>query len=158
MWEAISKLGTTPLTLLFAAGLIICIIVMIKKGIFSFNKNGIKIGNSGETERRIIRAQLDAATASNQYIMEHLPEKLRNDHGKLVAELCFDKVVEWIILNNLTDDPIYISLKQEQILTTILSNTTDTFFRTPECMNFFNEEVEKLIKKLYKIKIFYEKN
>ena len=49
-------------------------------------------------------------------------------------------------------------LKQEQILTTVLSNTTDTFFRTPECMNFFNEEVEKLIKKLYKIKIFYEKN
>ena len=66
MWEAISKLGTTPLTLLFAAGLIICIIVMIKKGIFSFNKAGIKIGNSGETERRIIRAQLDAATATRQ--------------------------------------------------------------------------------------------
>ena len=76
----------------------------------------------------------------------------------MVAEVCFDKVVEWIILNNLTDDPIYISLKQEQILTTVLTNTTDSFFRTPECMNFFNEEVEKLIKKLYKIKIFYEKN
>ena len=30
MWEAISKLGTTPLTLLFAAGLIICIIVMMR--------------------------------------------------------------------------------------------------------------------------------
>ena len=48
MWESISKLGTTPLTLLFAAGLIICVIIMIKKGTISFKGKGLTVGNNDE--------------------------------------------------------------------------------------------------------------
>lgn len=162
MWEAISKLGTTPLTLLFAAGLIICIIVMIKKGIFSFNAFGLKIDNSGDEkdiERTIIRSQIQYAQTAVGDFYSTIPYWENRDEYRLryIMELIIDCFVECAIFNHITSEKIYTELKQRKVWQCVIDHSESPNILTDDFKKAVYEETKHILDKFIEIREYYKK-
>lgn len=158
MWEAISKLGTTPLTLLFAAGLIICIIVMIKKGIISFKGKGLTVGNN-ETERTIIRNQIMFVNTEISDFYSKIPFFDGRDEWRLkfIMEKCLDVFVDAISLNHITLEPMYIELKCRAVWDEVLQNSDNPTILSDDFKKTIYDETKKIIEKLISIREYYNK-
>ena len=106
-WESISSIvnGNNGLSVIvFAIILIILFSVLVKKGVISINKGGVRIG-SDERELTIVRNQSQWAYL---YLMSlkgkliDVEEPKRDDFfADVVLERCYDKVVEWITYNHI---------------------------------------------------------
>lgn len=158
MWEAISKLGTTPLTLLFAAGLIICIIVMIKKGIISFKGKGLTVGNN-ETERTIIRNQIMFVNTEISDFYSKIPFFDGRDEWRLkfIMEKCLDVFVDAISLNHITLEPMYIELKCRAVWDEVLQNSDNPTILSDDFKKTIYDETKNIIEKLISIREYYNK-
>lgn len=158
MWEAISKLGTTPLTLLFAAGLIICVIVMIKKGIISFKGKGLTVGNN-ETERTIIRNQIMFVNTEISDFYSKIPFFDGRDEWRLkfIMEKCLDVFVDAISLNHITLEPMYIELKCRAVWDEVLQNSDNPTILSDDFKKTIYDETKKIIEKLISIREYYNK-
>lgn len=158
MWEAISKLGTTPLTLLFAAGLIICVIVMIKKGIISFKGKGLTVGNN-ETERTIIRNQIMFVNTEISDFYSKIPFFDGRDEWRLkfIMEKCLDVFVDAISLNHITLEPMYIELKCRAVWDEVLQNSDNPIILSDDFKKTIYDETKKIIEKLISIREYYNK-
>ena len=158
MWEAISKLGTTPLTLLFAAGLIICIIVMIKKGTISFKGKGLTVGNN-ETERTIIRNQIMFVNTEISDFYSKIPFFDGRDEWRLkfIMEKCLDVFVDAISLNHITLEPMYVELKCRAVWDEVLQNSDNPNILSDDFKKIIYEETKKIIEKLISIREYYNK-
>lgn len=158
MWEAISKLGTTPLTLLFAAGLIICVIVMIKKGIISFKGKGLTVGNN-ETERTIIRNQIMFVNTEISDFYSKIPFFDGRDEWRLkfIMEKCLDVFVDAISLNHITLEPMYIELKCRAVWDEVLQNSDNPTILSDDFKKTIYDETKNIIEKLISIREYYNK-
>lgn len=158
MWEAISKLGTTPLTLLFAAGLIICVIVMIKKGVISFKGKGLTVGNN-ETERTIIRNQIMFVNTEISDFYSKIPFFDGRDEWRLkfIMEKCLDVFVDAISLNHITLEPMYIELKCRAVWDEVLQNSDNPTILSDDFKKTIYDETKKIIEKLISIREYYNK-
>lgn len=158
MWEAISRLGTTPLTLLFAAGLIICVIVMIKKGIISFKGKGLTVGNN-ETERTIIRNQIMFVNTEISDFYSKIPFFDGRDEWRLkfIMEKCLDVFVDAISLNHITLEPMYIELKCRAVWDEVLQNSDNPTILSDDFKKTIYDETKKIIEKLISIREYYNK-
>ena len=158
MWEAISKLGTTPLTLLFAAGLIICVIIMIKKGIISFKGKGLTVGNN-ETERTIIRNQIMFVNTEISDFYSKIPFFDGRDEWRLkfIMEKCLDVFVDAISLNHITLEPMYIELKCRAVWDEVLQNSDNPTILSDDFKKTIYDETKKIIEKLISIREYYNK-
>lgn len=162
MWEAISKLGTTPLTLLFAAGLIICIIVMIKKGIISFKGKGLTVGNGDDErdiERTIIRNQIQYAQTAVGDFYSTIPYWEGRDEYRLryIMELIIDCFVECSIFNHITSEKIYRELKQRKIWQCVIDHSESPNILSDEFKKAVYEETEHILDKFIEIREYYKK-
>lgn len=145
-------------TLIFALVVFVIIVILVLTGKVTWKGKGLTVGekkDSQNLERTIIRAQIETAEAAAEKIIKMLPPELNNWRAKYCCERVFDETIKWIYLNHITNDDIYIELKQNTVKKIILRITDDEFFRTPEAEKMFDEEVAKLIKKFVEIRNFY---
>lgn len=162
MWEAISKLGTTPLTLLFAAGLIICVIIMIKKGIISFKGKGLTVGNSNDErdiERTIIRSQIQYAQTAVGDFYSTIPYWEGRDEYRLkyIMELIIDCFVECAIFNHITSEKIYTELKQRKVWQCVIDHSESPNILTDDFKKAVYEETEHILDKFIEIREYHKK-
>ena len=161
MWEAISKLGTTPLTLLFAAGLIICIIVMIKKGIISFKGKGLTVGNSNDErdiERTIIRSQIQYVKSAVSDFYDDIPDFPNRDEWRLkyICERIVSVFTDFISFNHISKEKIYVQMKQASIWEVIINNTTAGIMTSDEFKDVVYAKTEEILDKLIEIREYYK--
>ena len=161
MWEAISKLGTTPLTLLFAAGLIICIIVMIKKGIISFKGKGLTVGNNDERdiERTIIRSQIQYVKSAVSDFYDDIPDFPERDEWRLryICEKIVSVFTDIISFNHISKEKIYTEMKQASIWEVIINNTAASIMTSDEFKDVVYTKTEEILDKLISIREYYKK-
>ena len=162
MWEAISKLGTTPLTLLFAAGLIICIIVMIKKGIISFKGKGLTVGNSNDErdiERTIIRSQIQYVKSAVSDFYDDIPDFPNRDEWRLkyICERIVSVFTDFISFNHISKEKIYVQMKQASIWEVIINNTAASIMTSDEFKDVVYAKTEEILDKLIEIREYYKK-
>ena len=162
MWEAISKLGTTPLTLLFAAGLIICIIVMIKKGIISFKGKGLTVGNSNDErdiERTIIRSQIQYVKSAVSDFYDDIPDFPERDEWRLkyICEKIVSVFTDIISFNHISKEKIYTEMKQASIWEVIINNTAASIMTSDEFKDVVYTKTEEILDKLISIREYYKK-
>ena len=162
MWEAISKLGTTPLTLLFAAGLIICIIVMIKKGIISFKGKGLTVGNSNDErdiERTIIRSQIQYVKSAVSDFYDDIPDFPNRDEWRLkyICERIVSVFTDFISFNHISKEKIYVQMKQASIWEVIINNTAASIMTSDEFKDVVYAKTAEILDKLIEIREYYKK-
>ena len=161
MWEAISKLGTTPLTLLFAAGLIICIIVMIKKGTISFKGKGLTVGNSNDErdiERTIIRSQIQYVKSAVSDFYDDIPDFPNRDEWRLkyICERIVSVFTDFISFNHISKEKIYTEMKQAAIWEVIINNTTAGIMTSDEFKDVVYAKTAEILDKLISIREYYK--
>lgn len=161
MWEAISKLGTTPLTLLFAAGLIICVIVMVKKGIISFKGKGLTVGNSNDErdiERTIIRSQIQYVKSAVSDFYDDIPDFPNRDEWRLkyICEKIISVFTDFISFNHISREKIYVQMKQAAIWAVIINNTTASIMTSDEFKDKVYTYVADILDKLIEIREYYK--
>lgn len=161
MWEAISKLGTTPLTLLFAAGLIICVIIMIKKGIISFKGKGLTVGNSNDErdiERTIIRSQIQYVKSAVSDFYDDIPNFEGRDEWRLkyICEKIISVFTDFISFNHISKEKIYVQMKQAAIWAVIINNTTSGIMTSDEFKDTVYTNVAEILDKLIEIREYYK--
>ena len=162
MWEAISKLGTTPLTLLFAAGLIICIIVMIKKGIISFKGKGLTVGNSNDErdiERTIIRSQIQYVKSAVSDFYDDIPDFPERDEWRLkyICEKIVSVFIDIISFNHISKEKIYTEMKQASIWEVIINNTAASIMTSDDFKDIVYTKTAEILDKLISIREYYKK-
>ncbi len=93
--------------------IILLLSYLSKKGIFSFNAHGLKVG-SADKEREIMRRQLEFSSNAIQEFLALVPrcEDYDEYRAKYAAEKVFDEVVTWISFNHIRTDDFYIFCKQ----------------------------------------------
>ena len=162
MWEAISKLGTTPLTLLFAAGLIICIIVMIKKGTISFKGKGLTVGNSNDErdiERTIIRSQIQYVKSAVSDFYDDIPDFPERDEWRLkyICEKIVSVFTDIISFNHISKEKIYTEMKQASIWEVIINNTAASIMTSDDFKDVVYTKTAEILDKLISIREYYKK-
>ena len=161
MWEAISKLGTTPLTLLFAAGLIICIIIMIKKGTISFKGKGLTVGNSNDErdiERTIIRSQIQYVKSAVSDFYDDIPDFPNRDEWRLkyICERIVSVFTDFISFNHISKEKIYVQMKQASIWEVIINNTAASIMTSDEFKDVVYAKTAEILDKLIEIREYYK--
>lgn len=137
------------------AVVLICLLAYLSRmGIFSFNGKGLKVGGD-ETERKIVRQQLEYTDITLDATYSDLPKELQNDHALVVISKVKDQFERMIVFNHITDDDEYISLKKDVVYSTVVKWTTDDYFKTDEFRKYIYELTEKIIKRFVKIRKTY---
>lgn len=164
MWETIGNVlnGNNAIpVIIFALMTIIVIGILGKKGIISINKCGVRIG-SDEKELTIVRNQSQWAYL---YIMAlkgkliPLESPKREDFfADYVLERVYDKVVEWITYNHISNNNSYIEIKQSEVKCIVYSLPIQEEFKTPEFETRMNGWVKEIILNLIKIRKEYLNN
>ena len=161
MWESIAQILTGPNALAVLCVLVIIIVILgilSKCGILRINTQNVSLGSDGETERNIIRQQLDYCLLHLQGLEANLPkpEDYNEYLGQLIVEKVYDEFVNWITFNHINKSEAYISLKQERIINIIRQYTIKDEFRSEEFENMMRKDVKKIIEDLIKIREVYK--
>lgn len=162
MWEAISNVLTSTNAreiLFFLAVVIVAAIVLIKTGTVTVRTKHVRIGRA-EAEREVIRRQVEAA---HEFIMS-IEGKIKTDttryNGyfvKYILERIYDKAIEWIMFNHITNSTLYVQDKQDIICNLIYTFDVAENFKTPEFKKRMCNWVAELIDRLIKTREIYSK-
>jgi hypothetical protein len=145
--------------LFFLAVVIIAGIVLVKTGAVSIRTRHVRIGRA-EAEREVIRRQVEAA---HDFIMS-IDGKIKADNShyncyftKYILERVYDKAIEWIMFNHITNSTLYVQDKQDTICNLIYTFDVGADFKTPEFKNRVCNWVAELIDRLIKTREIYSK-
>ena len=137
MWEAISNVLTSPNAREILHTLVIVLvaaIVLVKTGAVTVRTKHVRIGRA-EAEREVIRRQVEAA---HDFIMS-IEGKIKADttqyngyFTKYILERVYDKTIEWIMFNHITNSTLYVQDKQDTICNLIYTFDVAEDFKTPE--------------------------
>lgn len=162
MWQAISDVltsGNALQVLIFLAVVIALFILLVKSGIVAIKTKHLQIGKI-EKEREIIRRQIETA---HNFIMS-IEGKINADTAecnifftKYVLELVYDKVIEWVVFNHISNSPMYIQDKQETICNLVYRFPIGDAFKTPEFKNRMQNWTTELITRLVQTREIYNK-
>ena len=75
----------------------------------------------------------------------------------LILEKVFDKVVDWIHYNHISDTGMYIEIKKEEIKNLVYGFPIPEEYKTPEFKQRMEGWVEELILNLLKVRKEYSK-
>lgn len=160
MWEAIKDILTSAnawLIVGFLTVLVILAIVLVKHGDIHIQTKHFKLGKADE--REIIRRQIERA---REFVMS-IEGKIEVDNQeyngyftKYILERVYDKTIEWIMFNHITDNRIYIEDKQDSICNLIYTFPIKDEFKTPEFNQRMRKWVEELIHQLIQVKHLYK--
>lgn len=162
MWEAIGKVLTSANAreiLFFLAVVLVAAIVLVKTGAVNIRTKHVRIGKA-EAEREVIRRQVEAA---HDFIMS-IEGKIKADTSqyngyftKYILERVYDKTIEWIMFNHITNSTLYVQDKQDTICNLIYTFDVGEDFKTPEFKKRMCNWVAELIDRLIKTREIYSK-
>lgn len=162
MWEAISNVLTSPNAREILHTLVIVLvaaIVLVKTGAVTVRTKHVRIGRA-EAEREVIRRQVEAA---HDFIMS-IEGKIKADttqyngyFTKYILERVYDKTIEWIMFNHITNSTLYVQDKQDTICNLIYTFDVAEDFKTPEFKKRMCNWVAELINRLIKTREIYSK-
>lgn len=138
--------------------IILLLSFLSKKGIFSFNAYGLKVGTA-DKEREIMRRQLEYTANAIQEFLEFIPkcENYNAYRAKYAAEKVFDEVVTWISFNHIRTDDFYVSCKQTIVWNILQGIGQNDIYKTDTFKKSCNEITERIIKQLVEIREYYSK-
>jgi hypothetical protein len=162
MWESISKVLTSEnawQVLIFLAIAVFIFVILVKGGVIAIKTKHFRVGQA-EKEREIIRRQVEAA---HDFIMS-IEGKINADTShyngyfiKYILERVYDKVIEWIMFNHISNTPMYVQDKQDTVCNLVYTFDIGDEYKTPEfkkrMCNWTQELIVKLVqtRELYKI-------
>lgn len=162
MWQAISEVLTSgnALQVLIFLAIVVCLfIVLVKTGILAIQTKHLRIGQI-EREREVIRRQIETA---HNFIIS-IEGKINTDSNqenqyftKYVLERVYDKVIEWVMFNNISNSPMYVQDKQETICNLIYMFPIGEDFKTPEFKKRMQNWTSELITRLVQTRDIYSK-
>ena len=88
-----------------------------------------------------------------------LPEdasKQQNDRTELILEKVYDKIVEWITYNHITENSAYIEIKQSEVCSVVYNfDDLSDEYKTPEFKTRMENWTKEVILNLIKIRKVY---
>lgn len=162
MWEAISTVlisANAWQVLTFLAIEVFIFVVLVKGGVLAIKTKHFRIGQA-ETEREIIRRQVEAA---HDFIMS-IEGKINADTShyngyftKFILERVYDKAIEWIMFNHISNTPMYVQDKQDTVCNLVYTFDIGDEFKTPEFKKRMCNWTQELIAKLVQTRELYNK-
>ena len=162
MWGAISQVLTSAnawQVLIFLAIAVFIFVILVKGGVIAIKTKHFRIGQA-EIEREIIRRQVEAA---HDFIMS-IEGKINADtthyNGyfiKFILERVYDKAIEWIMFNHISNTPMYVQDKQDTVCNLVYTFDIGDEFKTPEFKKRMCNWTQELIAKLVQTRELYNK-
>lgn len=134
------------------------IAIFAKAGVLYFHNGVLNIGDGGK-ERNIIKRQQEWAF---NYIMGLSKEfKYDDDNERIfcerILERVYDKVVEMIIYNNISDNPDYVENKKTLLKSTVYGFKIKEIYKTADFENKMDNWTEEIIHNLMVIRALWGK-
>lgn len=160
MWETIREFIGSPnatVILCFLLMFILISVILTKTGLLQIHTSSVQIG-AADRERNIIRQQLDWIRLHLQGMEAGLqkPENYNEYLGKYIIERCYDEYVDWITFNHISKSEAYIKIKQEKLVSLVMSLVSKDEFRTEDFKNSIRNDVDVSIKALIQIREVYK--
>ena len=162
MWETISTVLTSAnawQVLIFLAIAVFIFVILVKGGVIAIKTKHFKIGQA-EIERETIRRQVEAA---HDFIMS-IEGKINADTShyngyftKFILERVYDKAIEWIMFNHISNTPMYVQDKQDTVCNLVYTFDIGDEFKTPEFKKRMCNWTQELIAKLVQTRELYNK-
>lgn len=162
MWETISTVLTSAnawQVLIFLAIAVFIFVILVKGGVIAIKTKHFRIGQA-EIERETIRRQVEAA---HDFIMS-IEGKINADTShyngyfiKFILERVYDKAIEWIMFNHISNMPMYVQDKQDTVCNLIYTFNIGDEFKTPEFKKRMCNWTQELIAKLVQTRELYNK-
>ena len=162
MWETISTVLTSAnawQVLIFLAIAVFIFVILVKGGVIAIKTKHFRIGQA-EIERETIRRQVEAA---HDFIMS-IEGKINDDtthcneyFTKFILERVYDKAIEWIIFNHISNTPMYVQDKQDTVCNLVYTFDIGDEFKTPEFKKRMCNWTQELIAKLVQTRELYNK-
>lgn len=160
MWETIKEILVSPnafVVLLFLAFCAVVVYLLVKSGVLKVSTSAFQL-STGDTERNIIRQQLD-------YVLLHLngleasldkPDDYNDLLGKFIIEKVYDEYVSWVTFNHINKSSAYVELKQERIVSIIKQYTVKEEFRSEKFLELIKADTKKTLEDLIRIREVYK--
>lgn len=162
MWETISTVLTSAnawQVLIFLAIAVFIFVILVKGGVIAIKTKHFRIGQA-EIERETIRRQVEAA---HDFIMS-IEGKINADTShyngyftKFILERVYDKAIEWIMFNHISNTPMYVQDKQDTVCNLVYTFNIGDEFKTPEFKKRMCNWTQELIAKLVQTRELYNK-
>lgn len=162
MWETISTVLTSAnawQVLIFLAIAVFIFVILVKGGVIAIKTKHFRIGQA-EKERETIRRQVEAA---HDFIMS-IEGKINADTShyngyftKFILERVYDKAIEWIMFNHISNTPMYVQDKQDTVCNLVYTFDIGDEFKTPEFKKRMCNWTQELIAKLVQTRELYNK-
>ena len=162
MWEAISTVlisANAWQVLTFLAIEVFIFVVLVRGGVLAIKTKHFRIGQA-ETERDTIRRQVEAAHDFIMSIEGKINTNTSHYNGyftKFVLERVYDKAIEWIVFNHISNTPMYVRDKQDTVCNLVYTFDIGDEFKTPEFKKRMCNWTQELIAKLVQIRELYSK-
>lgn len=162
MWETLSKIATSAnlyQILIFVLLLFWSLSLLAKAGVLYFHNGFLSIGD-GERERELIRRQQEWAY---NYIMalEREFDYGDNEYERFfcitILERVYDKVVEMIVFNHISERPEYVETKKSLIRSAVYSFPVKPIYKSEEFEKKMNNWTEDIIHNLILIRTLWGK-
>jgi hypothetical protein len=162
VWESISTVLTSAnawQVLVFVAIAVFIFVILVKGGVIAIKTKHFRIGQA-EIERETIRRQVEAA---HDFIMS-IEGKINADTShyngyftKFILERVYDKAIEWIMFNHISNTPMYVQDKQDTVCNLVYTFDIGDEFKTPEFKKRMCNWTQELIAKLVQTRELYNK-
>lgn len=162
MWETISTVLTSAnawQVLIFLVIAVFIFVILVKGGVIAIKTKHFRIGQA-EIERETIRRQVEAA---HDFIMS-IEGKINADTShyngyftKFILERVYDKAIEWIMFNHISNTPMYVQDKQDTVCNLVYTFDIGDEFKTPEFKKRMCNWTQELIAKLVQTRELYNK-
>lgn len=150
-------------TLIIVLFILVQLFISIRRGNISFNRFGLQVGKTRESELRIVREQLQYMEQILNGTLSKVPEELRTGDNFYKAKYWWSKLGDFleglIVYNHLTYDETYIKLKQEgayNLMLTVIDSENE-YWKSPEFRGLIYNTMKDLICDLVKVRETYSK-
>ena len=161
MWESISKVLTSEnawQVLIFLGIAVFIFVLLVNGGVIAIKTKHFRAGQA-EKEREIIRRQVESAHDFIMSIEGKIPEnpKYGGYFIKYILERVYDKVIELVMFNHISNTPMYVQDKQDTVCNLVYTFDIGDEFKTPEFKKRMCNWTQELIVKLVQTRELYTK-
>lgn len=138
-------------TMIVVLAVIAVVIIVLKKGWFSFSEGKLNIGQDLKT-RVLIQSQMEYANAKCEGLFAIYRDRVEEYKLKYIIARIEDIFEKSIVFNNLTDDEFYVKAKQELVYQCILKRSTCDWVLQDAFKADIYKFVADVFKELYRMK------
>lgn len=160
MWETIREFIGSPnatVILVFVLMFVLIFMILTKTGLIQIHTDSVQIG-AADRERNIIRQQLDWIRLHLQGMGAEIERTQDyNEYlAKYIIERCYDEYVDWITFNHISKSEAYIKIKQDKLVSLVMSLVVKEEYRTEEFKKIIADDVKVSIMALIQIREVYK--